>query len=237
MILELKGVNTFYEKSHILQDISMSVNKGEVVGLLGRNGVGKSTTLKSISGVVMPRAGSILFKGKELVGMKPHQVTRLGVGYVPEERRIFPILTVHQNLLLGKKPGKLQNQVKEGWTMERAYALFPQLKARQTSKGGHLSGGEQQMLTIVRTLMGNPELLLLDEPTEGLAPMLVDTVSDVIREIHEAGISILLVEQGFEVILDLTTRAYVMSKGQIVFDGTSQELADNREVREKYLEV
>ena len=237
MILELKGINTFYEKSHILQDISMSVNKGEVVGLLGRNGVGKSTTLKSISGVVTPRAGSILFNRKELVGMKPHQVTRLGVGYVPEERRIFPILTVYQNLLLGQKSGKSQNQVKEGWTIERAYALFPQLKARQTSKGGNLSGGEQQMLTIVRTLMGNPELLLLDEPTEGLAPMLVDTVSDVIREIHEAGISILLVEQSFEVILDLTTRAYVMSKGQIVFDGTSQELADNREVREKYLEV
>ena len=237
MILELKGIDTFYEKSHILQGISMQVNEGEVVGLLGRNGVGKSTTLKSISGVVIPRAGSILFKGKELVGMKPHQVTRLGIGYVPEERRIFSILTVHQNLLLGKKPGKLQNQVKEGWTIERAYALFPQLKARQTSKGGNLSGGEQQMLTIVRTLMGNPELLLLDEPTEGLAPMLVDTVSDVIREIHEAGISILLVEQSFEVILDLTTRAYVMSKGQIVFDGTSQELTDNREVREKYLEV
>ena len=237
MILELKGINSFYEKSHILQDISLGVDEGEVVGLLGRNGVGKSTTLKSISGVVIPRAGSILFKGKELVGMKPHQVTRLGVGYVPEERRIFPNLTVYQNLLLGKKPGKLQNQIKEGWTIERAYALFPQLKARQTSKGGHLSGGEQQMLTIVRTLMGNPELLLLDEPTEGLAPMLVDTVSDVIREIHEAGISILLVEQSFEVILDLTTRAYVMSKGQIVFDGTSQELADNREVREKYLEV
>jgi branched-chain amino acid transport system ATP-binding protein len=237
MILELKGINSFYEKSHILQDISLGVDEGEVVGLLGRNGVGKSTTLKSISGVVIPRAGSILFKGKELVGMKPHQVTRLGVGYVPEERRIFPNLTVYQNLLLGKKPGKLQNQIKEGWTIERAYALFPQLKARQASKGGHLSGGEQQMLTIVRTLMGNPELLLLDEPTEGLAPMLVDSVSDVIREIHEAGISILLVEQGFEVILDLTTRAYVMSKGQIVFDGTSQELADNREVREKYLEV
>ncbi len=237
MILELKGINSFYEKSHILHDVSMHVNKGEVVGLLGRNGVGKSTTLKSISGVVIPRTGSILFNGKEVVGMKPHQVTRLGVGYVPEERRIFPILTVYQNLLLGQKPGRLQNQIKKGWTIERAYALFPQLRARQTSKGGHLSGGEQQMLTIVRTLMGNPELLLLDEPTEGLAPMLVDTVSDVIREIHKAGISILLVEQGFEVILDLTTRAYVMSKGQIVFDGTSQELADNREVREKYLEV
>jgi branched-chain amino acid transport system ATP-binding protein len=237
MILELKGINTFYEKSHILHDVSIHVNKGEVVGLLGRNGVGKSTTLKSISGVVFPRAGSILFNRKEVVGMKPHQVTRLGVGYVPEERRIFPNLTVHQNLLLGQKPGKLQNQIKEGWTIERAYALFPQLRARQTSKGGHLSGGEQQMLTIVRTLMGNPELLLLDEPTEGLAPMLVDTVSDVVREIHKAGISILLVEQGFEVILDLTTRAYVMSKGQIVFDGTSWELADNREVRETYLEV
>jgi len=237
MILELKGIDTFYEKSHILHDISMQVDEGEVVGLLGRNGVGKSTTLKSINGVVIPQTGSILFKGKELVGMKPHQVTRLGVGYVPEERRIFPNLTVYQNLLLGKKSGKSQNQIKEGWTIERAYALFPQLKARQTSKGGHLSGGEQQMLTIVRTLMGNPELLLLDEPTEGLAPMLVETVSDVIREIHETGISILLVEQNFEVILDLTTRAYVMSKGQIVFDGTSQELADNREVREKYLEI
>jgi len=237
MILELKGINTFYEKSHILHDVSMYVKKGEVVGLLGRNGVGKSTTLKSISGVVVPRTGSILFNGKEVVGLKPHQITRLGVGYVPEERRIFPILTVHQNLLLGQKPGKLHNQIKEGWSIERAYALFPQLRARQTSKGGHLSGGEQQMLTIVRTLMGNPELLLLDEPTEGLAPMLVDTVSDVVREIHKAGVSILLVEQGFEVILDLTTRAYVMSKGQIVFGGTSQELADNREVREKYLEV
>jgi branched-chain amino acid transport system ATP-binding protein len=237
MILELKGINTFYEKSHILHDVSMHVNKGEVVGLLGRNGVGKSTTLKSISGVVIPRTGSILFNRKEVVGMKPHQISRLGVGYVPEERRIFPILTVHQNLLLGQKPGKLQNQIKEGWTIERVYAHFPQLRARQTSKGGHLSGGEQQMLTIVRTLMGNPELLLLDEPTEGLAPMLVDTVSDVVREIHNAGVSILLVEQGFEVILDLTTRAYVMSKGQIVFDGTSQELAENREVREKYLEV
>ncbi|MBW1850606.1 MAG: ABC transporter ATP-binding protein [Deltaproteobacteria bacterium] len=237
MILELKGINTFYEKSHILQDISMEVNEREVVGLLGRNGVGKSTTLKSISGVVIPRAGSILFKGKELVGMKPHQVTRLGVGYVPEERRIFPNLTVHQNLLLGQKSGKSQNQIKEGWTIERAYSLFPQLKARQTSKGGNLSGGEQQMLTIVRTLMGNPELLLLDEPTEGLAPMLVETVSNVIQEIHQGGISILLVEQSLEVILDLTSRAYVMSKGQIVFQGTSQELADNHEVREKYLEV
>jgi branched-chain amino acid transport system ATP-binding protein len=237
MILALKDLNTFYEKSHILQGISMGVDEGEVVGLLGRNGVGKSTTLKSISGVAPPRSGSILFKKNELKGMKPHQITRLGVGYVPEERRIFPNLTVRQNLLLAIQPRNAKTNVKASWNIDKAYNLFPQLKKRDTSKGGNLSGGEQQMLTIVRTLMGNPELLLLDEPTEGLAPMLVEAVSNVIREIHEAGVSILLVEQGLEIILDLTSRAYVMSKGQIVFDGTSEELADNREVREKYLEV
>ena len=237
MILELKEVNTYYEKSHILQDVSMGVGEGEVVGLVGRNGVGKSTTLKSIGGVVSPRSGSIRFKGDDVAGLKPHQVTRRGVGYVPEERRIFPNLTVHQNLLLGMKPGKFKPDRAEGWTLDRAYRLFPQLKARQSGKGGNLSGGEQQMLTMVRTLMGNPELLLLDEPTEGLAPMLVEVVSNVIREIHESGIAILLVEQSFEVILDLTRRAYVMSKGQIVFDGTSGELGQNKEIRKKYLEV
>ncbi|MBU1903625.1 MAG: ABC transporter ATP-binding protein [Proteobacteria bacterium] len=237
MILELKGINSFYEKSHILQDISLGVDEGEVVGLLGRNGVGKSTTLKSINGVVPPRSGSIQFKGKDIGGMKPHQITRLGVGYVPEERRIFPNLTVRQNLLLAIKPEKAVTDVKVSWDIDKAYVLFPQLKKRDASKGANLSGGEQQMLTIVRTLMGNPELLLLDEPTEGLAPMLVEAVLNVIQEIHGAGISILLVEQSFEVIVELTSRAYVMSKGQIVFEGTSQELEDNREVREKYLEV
>ncbi|MEE9567405.1 MAG: ABC transporter ATP-binding protein [Desulfobacteria bacterium] len=237
MILELKDVNTFYEKSHVLQEVSMEVDEGEVVGLLGRNGVGKSTTLKGICGVVVPRSGSVRFKGKDIVGMRPHQITRIGIGYVPEDRRIFPNLTVRQNLLLGIKPGQQENKDKGGWSIDRAYELFPQLKKRDGHKGGNLSGGEQQMLTIVRTLMGNPELLLLDEPTEGLAPMLVETVSKVIREIHQAGISILLVEQSFEVVLDLTSRAYVMGKGQIVFSGTSQDLADNHEVREKYLEV
>ncbi|MCK4793038.1 MAG: ABC transporter ATP-binding protein [Desulfobacteraceae bacterium] len=237
MILELKGINSFYEKSHILQGISMGVDEGEVVGLLGRNGVGKSTTLKSINGVVPPRSGSIQFKGKDIGGMKPHQITRLGVGYVPEERRIFPNLTVRQNLLLAIKPEKTETGVKVSWDIDKAYDLFPQLKKRDSSKGANLSGGEQQMLTIVRTLMGNPELLLLDEPTEGLAPMLVEAVANVIQEIHGAGISILLVEQSLEIILELTSRAYVMSKGQIVFEGTSQELEDNREVRKKYLEV
>jgi branched-chain amino acid transport system ATP-binding protein len=237
MILTLNGVNTFYEKSHILQDVSMEVDEGEVVGLLGRNGVGKSTTLKSISGVVPPRSGSIRFRESDIDGMKPHQITRLGVGYVPEERRIFANLTVRQNLLLGIKSGQQENMDKEGWNIDRAYELFPLLKKRDGHKGGNLSGGEQQMLAIVRTLMGNPELLLLDEPTEGLAPMLVEAVSNVIQEIHQAGISILLVEQGFEVILDLTSRTYVMSKGKIVFEGTSQDLEHNHEVRERYLEV
>jgi branched-chain amino acid transport system ATP-binding protein len=237
MILALKGVNTFYEKSHILHDISMKVDEGEVIGLLGRNGVGKSTTLKSISGVAPLRSGSISFKEKDIGGMKPHQITRLGVGYVPEDRRIFPNLTVRQNLLLGIKSGKTHSHVKGSWNIDRAYSLFPQLEKRDSSKGGNLSGGEQQMLTIVRTLMGNPELLLLDEPTEGLAPMLVEAVTKVIREIHEAGISILLVEQGLEVILDLTSRSYVMSKGQIVFEGASKDLEHNDEVRERYLEV
>ncbi len=237
MILTLKDVNTFYEKSHILQGISLGVEEGEVVGLLGRNGVGKSTTLKSINGVVPPRSGSIQFREKHIEGMKPHQITKLGVGYVPEERRIFPNLTVRQNLLLGIKPGKTQADLKVRWNIDKAYSLFPQLKKRDSSRGGNLSGGEQQMLTIVRTLMGNPELLLLDEPTEGLAPMLVEAVSNVIQEIHGAGISILLVEQGLEIILDLTSRAYVMSKGQIVFDGTTQDLEHEDEVRERYLEV
>jgi branched-chain amino acid transport system ATP-binding protein len=237
MILTLKGVNTFYEKSHILQDVSMEVDEGEVVGLLGRNGVGKSTTLKSISGVVPPRSGSIRFRENDIDGMKPHQITRLGIGYVPEERRIFANLTVRQNLLLGIRSRQQENMDKGRWNIERAYELFPLIKKRDGHKGGNLSGGEQQMLTIVRTLMGNPELLLLDEPTEGLAPMLVEAVSNVIQEIHQAGISILLVEQGFEVILDLTSRTYVMSKGKIVFEGTSQDLEHNHEVRERYLEV
>lgn len=236
-MLELKGIHTFYEKSHILQGISIEIGEGEVVGLLGRNGVGKSTTLKSISGVIVPRSGSIHFKGKNIVGMKPHQIARLGIGYVPEERRIFPNLTVRQNLLLGIKPGQKKNADQGDWNIDRAYNLFPRLRERDNHKGGNLSGGEQQMLTIVRTLMGNPELLLLDEPTEGLAPMLVEVVSRVIQEIHQAGVAILLVEQNFEVVLELASRVYILSKGKVVFAGTSQDLRENHEVRERYLEV
>jgi branched-chain amino acid transport system ATP-binding protein len=235
MILELKDLNTYYEQSHILQGISLNVDHGEIVCLLGRNGVGKSTTLKSIIGLVTPRSGEVLFNGQNVAGMPPHVIAQLGVGYVPEDRRIFSTLTVRENLLMGIKPGQKGNG--DGWTSEKIYKYFPALQARDKQKGGHLSGGEQQMLTIARTLMGNPEVILIDEPTEGLAPKIVETVEQVIQDIHRHGIPILLVEQNMRVALRLAGRIYVISKGKIVFQGTSQELREAPEIREKYLEV
>ena len=235
MLLEVKDLNTYYEQSHILQGISLEVDRGEVVCLLGRNGVGKSTTLKSIIGLVPPRSGKILLKGQDIAGCSPHVIAQRGIGYVPEERRIFPTLTVKENLLMGIKPGK-----KEGsgeWTIERVYEFFPGLRTRDKQKGGHLSGGEQQMLTIARTLMGNPEVLLIDEPTEGLAPKIVETVELVLAEIHKLDIPILLIEQNMQVALRQAKRIYVMSKGKIVFHGTNKELREADEIREKYLEV
>jgi branched-chain amino acid transport system ATP-binding protein len=235
MLLELKELNTYYEESHILQGVSLNIDHGEIVCLLGRNGVGKSTTLKSIIGLVKPRSGEVLFKGRNIAGMFPHNIANLGVGYVPEERRIFPTLTVRENLLMGIKQGQRGNG--NGWTVEKVYKYFPALQARDKQKGGHLSGGEQQMLTISRTLMGNPEVLLIDEPTEGLAPLIVETVEQVILDIHQQGIPILLVEQNMRVALRLAGRIYVISKGKIVFQGTNQELENAHEIREKYLEV
>jgi branched-chain amino acid transport system ATP-binding protein len=235
MVLELRDLNTFYEESHILQGISLNVDRGEIVCLLGRNGVGKSTTLKSVIGLVKPRSGEVVFKGQNVAGMPPHTIAKLGVGYVPEERRIFPTLSVRENLLMGIKPGQKGNG--EGWTIERIYKYFPALQSRDKQRGGHLSGGEQQMLTIARTLMGNPEVLLIDEPTEGLAPKIVETVEQVIQDIHQHNIPILLVEQNMRVALRLAGRIYVISKGKIVFQGTGQELKEAHEVREKYLEV
>jgi len=235
MLLEIRELNTFYEESHILQGISLGIDTGEIVCLLGRNGVGKSTTLKSIIGLVLPRSGEILFKSRNVAGMPPYDIAKLGVGYVPEERRIFPTLSVRENLIMGVKPGQKGNG--DGWTIEKVYKYFPGLKARDKQRGGFLSGGEQQMLTIARTLMGNPEVLLIDEPTEGLAPLIVKTMEQVIQDIHQHNISILLVEQNMRVALRLAGRIYVMSKGKIVFQGTSQELKEAREVREKYLEV
>ena len=235
MLLELIELNTYYEESHILQGVSLNVGPGEIICLLGRNGVGKSTTLKSIIGLVEPRSGEVVFKGRNIVGMPPYTIAKLGVGYVPEERRIFPILTVRENLIMGIKRGQKGNG--DGWTIEKVYKYFPALQARERQKGGHLSGGEQQMLTIARTLMGNPEVLLIDEPTEGLAPLIVRTVEQVIRDIHRRGIAILLVEQNMRVALRLADRIYVIAKGMIVFHGTCEELERAHEIREKYLEV
>jgi branched-chain amino acid transport system ATP-binding protein len=234
VLLEIKETHTYFGKSHILHGISMDVEKGEIVALVGRNGVGKSTTLKSIVGLAPPQKGSIRFKGQEIGGWRPHKICRLGVGYVPEERRIFPKLTVRQNLLVGIKP---KQKVSKPWTIDRVYGFFPSLEQRDRQKAGNLSGGEQQMLTIGRTLMGNPEIILVDEPTEGLAPLLVDMVVKILQDINAEGVSILLVEHTMDVALGLASRAYVMSKGTIVFRGTSEELSADKEVRKRYLEV
>ena len=235
MILDVKELNTFYDQSHILQGITLGVDHGEIVCLLGRNGVGKSTTLKSIIGLVTPRSGEVVFKGQNLAGLPPHIISKQGVGYVPEDRRIFPTLSVHENLIMGIKPG--QKADAEGWTIEKVYKYFPGLEKRDKQRGAHLSGGEQQMLTIARTLMGNPGVILIDEPTEGLAPLIVATVEQVIQDIHKHDIPVLLVEQNMRVALRLAGRIYVISKGKIVFHGTSEELKEAHEVRQKYLEV
>jgi len=235
MLLEIKDLNTFYGQSHILQGVFLEIDRQEIICLLGRNGVGKSTTLKSIMGLVKPRSGQVFFKGQNIAGLPTHTIAKLGLGYVPEDRRIFPTLTLRENLLMGIKPG--QKGKGDGWTIDKVYNYFPALQARDRQKGGHLSGGEQQMLTIARTLMGNPEVLLVDEPTEGLAPKIVETVEQVIQDIHRHDVPILLVEQNMRVGLRLAGRIYVISKGKIVFHGTGQELREADEVRQKYLEV
>ena len=235
MLLDVRELNTFYDQSHILQGISLGVDQGEIVCLLGRNGVGKSTTLKSIIGLVTPRSGEIIFKGQNVAGLPPYTIAKMGVGYVPEDRRIFPTLSVRENLIMGIKPGQKSNG--DGWSIEKVYNYFPTLEKRDNQRGAHLSGGEQQMLTIARTLMGNPDVILIDEPTEGLAPLIVTTVEQVIQDIHKHDIPVLLVEQNMRVALRLAGRIYVISKGKIVFQGTSRELKEAHEVREKYLEV
>jgi len=233
VLLAVEGLHAHYGKSHILHGVSLAVDAGEIVCLLGRNGVGKSTTLKSIMGLVTPSRGRVAFKGAPITGMPPYRIARLGLGYVPEERRIFPTITVRENLLMGMKRGARNG----GWTPERVYEFFPRLKEREQQRAGTLSGGEQQMLTMGRTLMGNPDLLLVDEPTEGLAPMIVDQVERILTVIHQTGTPVLLVEQSMETALALAQRVYVMSKGQIVFSGSMRELQDSESVRKQYLEV
>lgn len=236
-MLEVRDIHSYYGKSHILHGVSLDLQEGELVCLLGRNGVGKSTTLKSIMGVVQPQQGSIRFHDQELIGKPPYQIARLGVGYVPEDRRIFRSLTVHENLLMGIKSGSRRNDTKNAWTVERVYDLFPHLKERCNQKGGYLSGGEQQMLTVVRTLMGNPRVILIDEPTEGLAPLIVKDVLEMLSTVRKSGVTVLLVEQNFKAAVKIADRFYIMSKGQIVFAGDTAALLADEEIRKNYLEV
>lgn len=236
-MLEVRNLHSYYGKSHILHGVSLDLRAGELVCLLGRNGVGKSTTLKSIMGVVQPKEGSIRFNEQELVGKPPFEIARLGVGYVPEDRRIFRSLTVHENLLMGIKGGQQKKTDAGSWTIDRVYQLFPKLEERKNNKGGHLSGGEQQMLTVVRTLMGNPQVILVDEPTEGLAPLIVTDVLEMLSAVLKSGVTILMVEQNFKAAIKVADRYYIMSKGQIVFSGNTEELLAAETVRKNYLEV
>ena len=230
-MLEVTGIQTFYGLSHILFDVSLKVKAGEVVCLLGRNGAGKSTTIKSIMGIAPPRQGSILFKGEEVAGKKPYILARKGMGYDPDDRRIFADLTVDENLEIAEK-GYVEG---EGWNKERVYDFFPALKHIRRRRGGVLSGGEQKMLAIGRALMGNPELLLLDEPTEGLAPVMVRALEEQLLKLKETGLTVLLAEQNLVATLKLSDRGYIIDNGRIRFEGSVQELRENEEVRKKYL--
>jgi len=231
-MLEVKGLHAYYGKSHILHGVHLNIGKGEIVSLLGRNGVGRSTTIRSIMGLV-DCSGSVRFKGEEMVGLKAFEIAHKGLGYVPENRDIFPTLTVRQNLLLGQK----KNNVAGRWSIEDMYQLFPHLKERAGTEAGFLSGGEQQMLTLCRTLMGDPELVMIDEPTEGLAPKIVELVAGLFEEIRKRGVSILLVEQKLAIALDISERLYVMGHGQIVFEGTPRDVRENTVMRKEWLEV
>jgi branched-chain amino acid transport system ATP-binding protein len=232
MILEVRDLHAYYGQSHILHGVAMDVNDGEIVSLLGRNGVGRSTACKSIMGLVTAH-GTVRFKGRDIAGLRPDQVAHCGVGYVPEDRQIFPTLTVRQNLELGlKRSGKFGR-----WNFDDVFALFPNLRARQDTSAGVLSGGEQQMLTMCRTLMGDPDLMLIDEPTEGLAPKLVEQVGELLAEIARRGVSVLLVEQKLAIALRISSRLYVMGHGRIVFEGTPADLGGNSAVRKEWLEV
>ncbi|MEF2798735.1 MAG: ABC transporter ATP-binding protein [Christensenellales bacterium] len=228
-MLELKGINTYYDNSHILHDVSLTIPEGRAVALLGRNGVGKTTTLRSIMGLTPPRDGQILYDGKEIQKLSAYQVAQLGIGYVPQGRRLFKSLTTKEHLEVFEKKGE--------WTVERTLDYFPRLKERLTSKGNELSGGEQQMLAIGRALMTNPKLLVMDEPTEGLAPFVVREVGNLVESLKQEGLTILLTEQKMYFALDIVDEVYVMSKGEIVFHGLPDELLGNEYVKSTYLGV
>jgi branched-chain amino acid transport system ATP-binding protein len=231
-MLELNDIHTYYGESYILQGVTLRVERGEAVALMGRNGVGKTTTIRSIVGFTPPRRGKIIFQDKPIQALRATTIARLGVGLVPQGRRIFPNLTVRENLLIAARGG-----AKGGWTEDEIYKYFPRLKERAGNMGNQLSGGEQQMLAIGRALMTNPEILLLDEPSEGLAPMVLHEIAEIIARLREKGLAILLVEQNVKMALNIAGRVYVMNKGRIAWEGTSTELWENEEVMHQHLGV
>lgn len=233
-MLDVTDLHAYYGKSHILQGVNIRIDEGEIVALLGRNGVGRSTTCKAVMGEVEP-VGSVKFKGQEIAGKKAFEIANLGIGYVPENRDIFPGLTTRQNLILGLKPGQKDGQGR--WSMESMFDLFSNLRERADVEASVLSGGEQQMLTMCRTLMGDPDLVMIDEPTEGLSPQMVQRVAELLQEIAKRGIATLLVEQKLSIALDIAHRVYVMGHGHVVFEGTPAELKARSDIRKEWLEV
>ena len=231
-MLQVEEIHTYYGLSHILFGVSLEIKEGEIVCLLGRNGAGKSTTMKSIIGLTPPKEGLIRFKGQPTAGKKPFMLARMGIGYVPDDRRVFADLTVGENLEISER-----NLTEGGWNKERVYQFFPALEQIDTRRAGYLSGGEQQMLTIARALMTNPDLLLLDEPTEGLAPLIVELLEEQIVKLKEAGLTVLLAEQNLDVALRLSDRGYIIDNGVIRYEGSIEDLRNNEEVRNKYLLV
>jgi len=231
-MLQVTDLHAYYGKSHVLQGVHLSIGEGEIVALLGRNGSGRSTTAKSIMGLV-DCSGSIRWKGREVLGHKTYEIAHLGIGYVPESRDIFPKLTVHQNLLLGQKRG----QKNPRWSFGDMYRMFPRLEERSQIEAGVMSGGEQQMLTLCRTLMGDPDLIIIDEPTEGLAPKIVELVAHYLTELRNRGISVLLIEQKLTIAMQISDRCQVMGHGQVVFDGRPAELLGKASIRKEWLEV
>jgi branched-chain amino acid transport system ATP-binding protein len=231
-MLRVQNLHAFYGKSHILHGVNLELAPGEIVSLLGRNGAGRSTTIKAIMGLVQGQ-GSVQWQGRELLGRKTYDIARQGLGYVPESRDVFPKLTVAQNLKMGQKGGKNKGR----WSLDDMYEMFPRLKERQHTEAGVMSGGEQQMLTLCRTLMGDPDLIMIDEPTEGLAPKIVELVGEYLKALQRKGLAVLLVEQKLTIALDISQRCYVMGHGEVVFHGTPDELRADKHVRKEWLEV
>ncbi len=234
-MLSIQKLHAYYGKSHILHGVDLEVNPGEIVALLGRNGSGRSTTIKAVMGLVHGE-GKVSWNGTDILGHKTYDIARRGLGYVPESRDVFPKLTVEQNLLLGQQPGRGGKKAGR-WALDDMYQMFPRLKERQHTEAGVLSGGEQQMLTLCRTLMGDPDLIMIDEPTEGLAPKIVELVGEYLKELKRRGLAVLLVEQKLTIALDISQRCYVMGHGEVVFQGTPEELKADCNVRKEWLEV